>query len=208
MPSYKTVAKRAEAEFTEKRSRFIGYVCPVENEEQANAFITEIKQKHWDARHNVYAYILKDGNFKKYSDDGEPQGTAGMPVLEVIEKSGLSDVCVVVTRYFGGILLGGGGLFRAYTKAAKLGLEAAGAAEMALCTVLNLECDYAMHQKIVKLIEDFGGSVISEDFTDCVSLSFYVVSDDEDKIAEKIYDLSGGKITAQKGEKKYLQLKK
>ena len=85
MPSYKTVKKRAHDEFTEKRSRFIGYVCPVQTVEEANCFISEIKQKHWDAKHNVYAYILRDGNIKKYSDDGEPQGTAGVPVLDVLE---------------------------------------------------------------------------------------------------------------------------
>ena len=98
--------KRAHDEFTEKRSRFIGYVCPVQTVEEANGFISVIKQKHWDAKHNVYAYILRDGNIKKYSDDGEPQGTAGVPVLDVLEKSDVKDVCVVATRYFGGILFG------------------------------------------------------------------------------------------------------
>ena len=110
--SYKTVKIESFGEFTEKRSRFIGYCKPVKTEEDATAFINEIRAKHWDARHNVYAYSLREGNLRRYSDDGEPSGTAGMPVLDVITKNGVYDVCVVVTRYFGGILLGKGGLVR------------------------------------------------------------------------------------------------
>ena len=106
LQSYKTVAGRAEDEFTEKRSRFIGYITPAATEEEALSFISQIKSKHWDATHNVYAYILREGQIKRYSDDGEPQGTAGIPVLDVLQKEGLCDVAVVVTRYFGGILLG------------------------------------------------------------------------------------------------------
>ena len=111
---YSTIKESASAEFVEKKSRFIGYIAPVKTAEDAAAFIAEIKRKHWDATHNVSAYLLKNGQ-KKYSDDGEPQGTAGMPMLDVLEKENLTDVCVVGTRYFGGILLGGGGLVRAYS---------------------------------------------------------------------------------------------
>ena len=110
---YKTVRRAAQDEFTEKRSRFIGYCAPVSTEAEATAFIEQLRRRHWDARHNVYAYSLREGNIRRYSDDGEPSGTAGMPVLDVIVKNGVCDVCVVVTRYFGGVLLGTGGVVRA-----------------------------------------------------------------------------------------------
>ena len=137
--SYKTTEKEAQDEFVEQRSRFIGYVRPVKTEEEALAFIEEKKKQHWDARHNVYAYVLREGGIQRYSDDGEPHGTAGVPTLDVLLKSGVTDVCVVVTRYFGGILLGAGGLVRAYTKSAKLALEAAqlAAGKIAQQTLLN-----------------------------------------------------------------------
>ena len=121
---YKTVKIESSDEFTEKRSRFIGYVKPVKTEAEATEFINSIRSKHWDARHNVYAYSLREGNIKRYSDDGEPSGTAGMPVLDVITKNEVYDVCVVVTRYFGGVLLGTGGLVRAYSQGSKIALEA------------------------------------------------------------------------------------
>ncbi|MBQ1830507.1 MAG: YigZ family protein, partial [Ruminococcus sp.] len=123
---YKTVAREASDEFVEKRSRFIGYVKPVKTEEEAVAFINQKRSEHWDARHNVYAYSLREGNIKRYSDDGEPSGTAGMPVLDVIVKNEIYDVCVVVTRYFGGVLLGTGGLVRAYSQGSKIALESGG----------------------------------------------------------------------------------
>ena len=110
MKDYLTIEGFAQDEFVEKKSRFIGYAKHVETEEEAVSFINEMKQKHWDATHNVYAYVLRNGQIRRYSDDGEPQGTAGIPTLDVILKEGIVDVCVVVTRYFGGILLGGGGL--------------------------------------------------------------------------------------------------
>ena len=116
---YRTIRAAASAEFVEKRSRFIGYISPVTTQQDAIAFIDSIKSKHWDATHNVPAYIIRDGNICRFSDDGEPQGTAGMPILEVLRHENLTDCVCVVTRYFGGILLGAGGLCRAYTKAAK-----------------------------------------------------------------------------------------
>ena len=113
MSSYRTIRERSQDEFVVKKSRFIGYVCPVKTEEEAKAFIEEIKKKHWDATHNVWAYNLQEGMIRRFSDDGEPQGTAGIPTLDVILKEDVVDCCVVGTRYFGGILLGGGGLVRA-----------------------------------------------------------------------------------------------
>ncbi|MDE6746466.1 MAG: YigZ family protein, partial [Oscillospiraceae bacterium] len=121
---YSTVRGSADASFTEKKSEFIGHIRHVETEEEAVDFINEIRASHRKAKHNVYAYILREGNTSRYSDDSEPQGTAGVPVLEVLRKEGLTDVCCVVTRYFGGILLGGGGLVRAYSHSAKIAVDA------------------------------------------------------------------------------------
>ena len=108
METYRTIRREGQDEFVERRSRFIGAICPVTTEQQAIAFINDKKKAHWDATHNVYAYILREGQVRRYSDDGEPQGTAGIPVLDVLQKSGLTDCAVVVTRYFGGVLLGAG----------------------------------------------------------------------------------------------------
>ena len=126
MAEYKTIKKRASDEFIEKKSRFIGYIAPVETEDEAIAFINEIRTKHRDATHNVYAYSLRAGQVKRASDDGEPQGTGGVPMLNVLNGNELVDVCCVVTRYFGGTLLGVGGLVRAYTEGAKIAVAAGG----------------------------------------------------------------------------------
>lgn len=206
MQSYKTVKNKSCDEFTEKRSRFIGYVCPVKTVEEATNFINEIKQKHWDAKHNVYAYILKDGNIKKYSDDGEPQGTAGVPVLDVLEKSGVTDVCVVVTRYFGGVLLGGGGLVRAYSHSAKIALEAGEIITMALCSVLSVECDYSFYGRLSTLILNCGGTVQSTDFSEKTAITFCVNQEYEDNIKNKIFEASNGKIMPKKTDEKYTQI--
>ena len=133
MKEYRTVSQEAKEEFTEKRSRFIGWIKPVKTEEEAIEYINAIKSQHWDAKHNVYAYSLREGQISRYSDDGEPQGTAGVPVLEVLTHSGVTDAVIVVTRYFGGILLGTGGLVRAYSHAASIALKSAGVVIMRPC---------------------------------------------------------------------------
>ena len=156
MKSYKTVKCRTNAEFTEKKSVFIGYISPVSDEEAAKSFISEIKNKHADATHNVYAYILEGTEIARFSDDGEPSGTAGMPVLEVIKREGLCGVCIVVTRYFGGTLLGAGGLVRAYAKAAKMAIDAAGVCEFRPYTVFSLTVDYSHYEKIKKELDGYG----------------------------------------------------
>ena len=125
MTEYKIPTGAGESEYVEKRSRFLGHVRPVETEDEARAFVAEMKKKYYDARHNCWCYLLKDGP-ERYSDDGEPQGTAGIPMLEVFRREGVTNLVCVVTRYFGGVLLGTGGLFRAYTKSARDALEAAG----------------------------------------------------------------------------------
>ena len=168
---YKTVKHSASDEFTEKRSRFIGYVRPVQTAEEATAFVAEIQKKHWDAKHNVYAYILRDGNVKRYSDDGEPQGTAGVPTLDVLEKSGVTDVAVVVTRYFGGILLGGGGLVRAYSHAAHLALAAGEIITMGLCSVLTVEAEYPFYAKLLPFLEKTAAKILDTVFSEKVRIT-------------------------------------
>lgn len=203
MQKYQTVEKKASDEFVEKRSRFIGYVCPVETVDQANDFINEIKQKHWDATHNVSAYILKDGNFKKYSDDGEPQGTAGVPVLDVLEKEKLLNVAVVVTRYFGGTLLGAGGLVRAYSHGAKIAVDSGNIITMDLCSVLEVEVDYNFYGKLSTYLTDIKVVIENTDFSELVKIRFYLSSEDEEKIINKIFDMSNGKYMPKKIGEKY-----
>ena len=199
---YKTVKHSASDEFTEKRSRFIGYVRPVQTAEEATAFVAEIQKKHWDAKHNVYAYILRDGNVKRYSDDGEPQGTAGVPTLDVLEKSGVTDVAVVVTRYFGGILLGGGGLVRAYSHAAHLALAAGEIITMGLCSVLTVEAEYPFYAKLLPFIEKTAAKILDTDFSEKVRITFSMDSTLEADFCNKIFDFSGGQVMPQKiGEK-------
>ena len=154
---YITLADSGIAEFTEKHSRFIGYAKPVTTEAEAVAFINEKKKQHYDARHNVYAYSLRNGQIKRYSDDGEPQGTAGVPVLEVINKNSVVDAVVVVTRYFGGILLGAGGLVRAYSHSASIALEAAGIVRMEKCFSCRIKAGYDRYGKLSGLIAECGG---------------------------------------------------
>ena len=197
MNTYKTVRKLASDELTEKRSRFIGYCRPVKTQDEANAFISEIKTKHWDARHNVYAYVLREGGIERYSDDGEPQGTAGMPVLEVIRKRGVTDCVIVVTRYFGGVLLGAGGLVRAYSAAAKLGIDAAGVCEMELCSVCSLRCSYTLYGKIPSLIAGFGGSIDDSDFADDVTVIFHLPEDALPAFNKALREESSGKYAAE-----------
>lgn len=146
--SYKTVSKFGRDSFSEKKSNFIASVSPVETEDAAIEFINKIRSEYHDARHNVYAYVIDENNISRYSDDGEPQGSAGIPVLNVIQKENLTNVVVVVTRYFGGILLGTGGLARAYGQSAKLGIDAAAVTQKTLCDIVSIESDYNLAGKI------------------------------------------------------------
>lgn len=204
--SYKTVSQDASDEFTEKRSRFIGYVRHVETVEEAQAFISEIKQRHYNAKHNVFAYILRNGNVKKYSDDGEPQGTAGVPVLDVLEKNEVFDVCVVAVRYFGGILLGGGGLVRAYSHTAKIALAVGKIVTMTLCDELKIRTDYTFSGKLNSVISENGGVIDKTDFDDGVTVWFHLPSEITDRFNAEIIDKSNGKFMAQKTSEKYVEL--
>ena len=153
-----------EAEHTERKSRFIGHIWHVETEAEAIERIRETRTKHWNARHNVYAYLLRNGGTIRCSDDGEPSGSSGIPTLNVFQTGGITDLVCVVTRYFGGILLGVGGLARAYSKAAKLALEASGISSLGLWKHLLLSCSYAQQERIRRLLSSLGGVVENTDF--------------------------------------------
>lgn len=194
---YRTVGKEASDEFTEKRSRFIGYIRPVQTEEQALEFIRTRSKEHWDARHNVYAYVLEGGNLCRYSDDGEPQGTAGIPVLEVLRKTGLTDCAVVVTRYFGGILLGGGGLVRAYSHAARLAVEAAGVVEMRRCLCCRIRCDYAQYGFVPALLAAEEAPVTDTRYDDGVTVCFLLEAGRQERLQAALTERSAGRLTVE-----------
>lgn len=195
MQEYKTVEKEASDFFIEKKSKFIGYAKPVKTQEEAVEFISEIKSKHWDATHNVYAYVLRENNIQRYSDDGEPSGTAGVPVLDVMLKESLVDVCVVATRYFGGTLLGAGGLVRAYSHTSKIALEAAGIITMAQCSVMSAEVDYSFYDRLNILLSDFSAVILNTSFSDKVCVEFSVKENIADLLNAKLIDVSNGKYT-------------
>lgn len=190
--NYYTVSEAAEASFIEKRSEFIGYIAPVKTDEEAVNFINTIKAKHRKAKHNVYAYILRKDNISRYSDDGEPQGTAGVPVLDVLQKRGLTDVCVVVTRYFGGILLGGGGLVRSYSHAASLACDAAHTMDMCLCHRLKICTDYGMYGKLTYILPNFETITVNSDFADSVTLELLVLSEKLSALISEITEITNG----------------
>lgn len=193
MQEYKTVEKEASDFFIEKKSKFIGYAKPVKTQEEAVEFISEIKSKHWDATHNVYAYVLRENNIQRYSDDGEPSGTAGVPVLDVMLKENLVDVCVVATRYFGGTLLGAGGLVRAYSHTSKIALEAAGIITMAQCSIMSAEVDYSFYDRLNILLSDFSAVILDTSFSDKVCVEFSVKENTVDLLNAKLIDVSNGK---------------
>jgi uncharacterized YigZ family protein len=195
----------ASAEMVKRRSLFIGYIKGVENEEDAISFINEIRKKHHDATHNVYAYIIKENNIVRYSDDGEPQGTAGVPVLNVLKKRELYNVAAVVTRYFGGVLLGAGGLVRAYGSSASLACDAAGAAEMSLCAICSLCCDYSRYGKVQGVILEAGGTVTDTVFEQEVKISFILPAEALDVFSHELTEATAGDISFKKSEEKYVR---
>ncbi len=192
---YLTVKGRAQAGFVEKKSEFIGQICHVDTPEQAVEFIELIRSQHRKARHNVYAYVTRQGNTTRYSDDGEPQGTGGTPVLDVLLKEGLTDVCVVVTRYFGGILLGGGGLVRAYSHACKIAVDAAAKMKMCLCSRFEISCDYSLYGRLSFLLPEFSAKTVSETFADDVRLTVLVREQLAESFRTKLIDASNGTVS-------------
>ncbi|MBQ4247991.1 MAG: YigZ family protein [Ruminococcus sp.] len=192
--SYKTIYEQAQASFVEKKSEFIGHIAPVKTPEEAVAFIEKIKAENRKARQNVYAYIRRDKNTSRYSDDGEPQGTGGIPVLDVLQKAGLTDVCVVVTRYFGGVLLGANGLVRAYSQGCRLAVNAARIMQMHECSRFEFSCDYNLYGKVSYIFPDFEVIKEKEDFADVVNIAVLVKSELCKQFRDKITDISNGQI--------------
>lgn len=200
---YKTVLENANDEFVEKRSRFIGYCKPVKTEQEAIDFINEKRSEHWNATHNVYAYSLREGNIKRYSDDGEPSGTAGMPVLDVIVKNEIFDVVVVVTRYFGGVLLGTGGLVRAYSHGSKIAVEAAKPVIMQNCLVCEARCAYNQYGKVSSLIIGVGAAVDDTIYESDVLVKFHIKPDLLGTLNKKLADATSGEVTVEQKDEQY-----
>lgn len=200
---YKTVLENASDEFVEKRSRFIGYCKPVKTEQDAIDFINEKRSEHWNATHNVYAYSLREGNIKRYSDDGEPSGTAGMPVLDVIVKNEIFDVVVVVTRYFGGVLLGTGGLVRAYSHGSKIAVEAAKPVIMQNCLVCEARCAYNQYGKVSSLIIGVGAAVDDTIYESDVLVKFHIKPDLLGTLNKKLADATSGEVTVEQKDEQY-----
>ncbi len=198
---YKTIEGRSESSFTEKKSEFIGYLCHTETEESAVEFIEKIRSAHRKATHNCYAYIIRENGVQRHSDDGEPSGTAGVPIYEVLKKEGLTDVCCVVTRYFGGVLLGAGGLVRAYTRAAKDAVSAAAIKNMAAAQKLNITVDYSFYGKISCILPEFGVKTENEEFSDDVKISVYVKEEILNDFIKALNDTCSGKVVVEYSQK-------
>ena len=197
MSSYTTIEGRAVAEIEEKKSRFIASLAHVETEEEALAFLEEIRAANRMARHNVYAhnvyaYRLREGNRERYSDDGEPAKTAGTPALEVLQHSGLTDLIVVVTRYFGGVLLGTGGLVRAYTQATQAGIDAAQLVVVSRCVDLRIRIAYPRYEQLMRLAEDHGAKVLSTDFADAVTMNLRMLDGTQQPLLDALTALERG----------------
>lgn len=192
MSEYLVPFEDSESEFVEKRSRFISHLWRVENEAEARARIEEMKKKYYDARHNCWCYLLKEGNAVRYSDDGEPQGTAGQPMLNVFQREAVVNVCCVVTRYFGGVLLGAGGLTRAYTRGAKDALDAAGIARMSLWTLWDVPSTYPLLERVKLEIAACGGVVRDAEYGAGVTLRAAFPAGSAQTFAKKLTELSAG----------------
>lgn len=191
MSDYIIPAGYGEAEYIDKKSRFIGQVQHAESEAEAMAFVEQIRKKHADATHNVWAYVLNTGAMR-WSDDGEPGGTSGQPTLNVFRSAGVVDVCCVVTRYFGGILLGSGGLVRAYSKAASMALEAAGRARMAEWSLVETVCGYAQYERVKRLLGDLGAADLDSSFGADVSVSALLPADTAQLFCDRLTDVTAG----------------
>lgn len=188
--------KPAQAEVVEKRSRFIGSIVPVTTEEEARAHIEAVKKRHRDARHNCWCYRL-EGGVERYSDDGEPQGTAGVPMLSVFQKADVTNLCCVVTRYFGGVLLGAGGLVRAYSQTARDTMDAAGVGKMQPWTRLSLSAPYPLLEQLKLLCSQCSGTVEDVQYADQVTLSLLFPSEQVDAFTALVTELTAGGLQAE-----------
>ncbi len=202
MEEYLVPTQFGEDVFIEKKSRFIGRVWPVESEEEALEKIQAMKKQHYDATHNCWAYIIKDGAVR-FSDDGEPGGTAGMPMLQVLQREGLYNIVCVVTRYFGGILLGAGGLVRAYTKGAKIAVDAAGKSMKRVWSVLYVPCPYTYYERLKLEVDAFGGLIRSTDFGSEVELEILMPEAQAQPFLDRLTDMSAGNMEGMITAKEY-----
>lgn len=201
--SYKTIRNRCEASFIEKKSEFIGYLCPVTTEQEAIDFINEIRAMHRKATHNCYAYILRDNNTARHSDDGEPGGTAGVPIYDVLNKTGVTDIACVVTRYFGGIMLGAGGLVRAYSKGASIALDASDILTMEIADSLKITVDYTFYGNITSISSEFEAIIRNTEYADNVSVYLDVKEEYTDKLKSKLIDKCNGRVEIEFIDKGY-----
>ena len=202
MEEYLVPTAFGEDEFYEKKSHFIGRAWPVETEEEALEKIQAMKKQHYDATHNCWAYIIKDGAVR-FSDDGEPGGTAGMPMLQVLQREGLYNIVCVVTRYFGGILLGAGGLVRAYTKGAKIAVDAAGKSMKRVWSVVYLPCPYTFYERVKLLVGEFGGIIRETEFGAEVELNLLFPEANTEPFFAKLTDMTSGTVEGMEIGKEY-----
>ena len=203
MNSYKLPLNNAKAEFIEKKSRFIGHIARVSSAEEALEFLQLIRKEYSDANHNVYAYRIKDGGACRHSDDGEPSGTAGMPLLDVFLKQDIYDFCCVATRYFGGVMLGAGGLIRAYSRCGALALEASGIGIMRQVAACKTVIPYALYEQVKRLFGTNGAQIISEKFEVNVEIGILIPAEDVPALQFKFIQLTSDSVKLQVEETSY-----
>ena len=200
---YRTVKKESVAELVEKKSRFIARVCPVSSEQEALDFLATVKSENRTASHNVFAYRLRERNLSRYSDDGEPSGTAGLPVLDILDRGDITDAIIVVTRYFGGTLLGTGGLVRAYSSAARMGVEEAGVVLMEIAGSYRFSCSYSDYDRAMRIIRDAQADITGSEFLDEVTISYTADDTKAEKIENALVEMTRGKVRPELLEKGY-----
>ena len=200
MEDYRTIRGTAIGEYEEKKSRFIAQLSFADSEEKAVAFLEQVRAANRTARHNVYAYRLREGSRERYSDDGEPAKTAGTPALEVLQHSGLTDLIVVITRYFGGVLLGTGGLVRAYTQATQAGIDAAQLVVVSRCVDLRIRIAYPRYEQLMRLAADHGAKVLSSDFADAVTLNLRMLDGTQQPLLDALTALERGQEDVEVGD--------
>ncbi|MDR1733414.1 MAG: IMPACT family protein [Oscillospiraceae bacterium] len=194
-PAYVTVSGTAAAEIAVKKSRFLGHLASAASEAQARSVLESVRKEHYNARHTCWAYILRDGG-KRFSDDGEPQGTAGLPILGVLEKNGLQDCVLTVTRYFGGILLGAPGLVRAYTESASQTIQAAAVIRMAWCGTYTIPCPYELYGKIAGVVQNAGAEILDTLYGAEVTLSVRIPQENAAQLCAVLTEATNGKAVA------------
>lgn len=210
MRNHRTIFKEVFVEHNISRSRFIGYACPIQSEDEAILFIEKIKKKHWDATHNVPVYVLGESfSVQRYSDDGEPSGTAGVPILDMLKKEGITNTCLVITRYFGGVKLGTGGLVRAYTETAKLALEEAWIVNRQLVSEFEMNFAYHHHGKIQNYLLHQDGIIIHDtQFSDTVAITIYIDPNLETEVLNQLVEITANQIEFIKKEDLYLTVRR